>query len=692
MSDALESFLTKTLPSILSEAQKLRNKEDLLIAQNQFKQQVTDAKNAQEEKILNYKNIYKNASENLKSLNAQIEETEEDLADMGIIASNLQKIKVEDQTEGGAEFYQFVNTGLGQKYNRQIQVGNTLIETLNNSQSKVNEAQAYLNDLKDMQKGIQAGEQASRSYFAVPYQEPYIDQETGELVTDPRDITGDQIISREDVILQLEQLFGETKNPNYAPGTPYYEGYIRSGPVLKEAVDAKTKRIELKKKELDLQEAKYNFNKKVENDIRGKSGNNPETFLQLHNNYANIFGAMDISVRSTKNSDLKELNLFDISEIKPYKDVRNFSDPVLLQTIIDPVENNMLKILREYGSGDLEDYIQMYDIAIQSNNLTVANKSLVNIANTAKNNINNRAVVNLKNNKKQSEIKMILKNTLDHYIKLREAMYFAKSPTMINLDSNIAAAAKGIPISQTTTQTRVASKVPGPIKDATSPKDTTIMPAQFDDVPADVSRSLDNLQGVTDLRFLEPFNTKTRSPFAIAEPVDNNLKAVSDKMSIPNVKNLSASNMTRLTKFDEKSGKLKYDIDKSGSVVEVNQAREEADRLATEAFKQIAGGKGNKEEYFKSLFGQFLKDNNIKGYTDKDVMFFVNSIKTDINNNIDENINLNTYTPYPQDAFDNAGDDIFEVFRLNVRTKNNAAYNKYAQIMDLFRQYLIDVL
>tara|TARA_A100001201_G_C4081569_1_gene199115 strand:+ start:11 stop:1015 length:1005 start_codon:yes stop_codon:yes gene_type:complete len=334
----------------------------------------------------------------------------------------------------------------------------------------------------------------------------------------------------------------------------------------------------------------------------------------------------------------------------------------------------------------------MYDIAIQSNNLTVANKSLVNIANTAKNNINNRAVVNLKNNKKQSEIKMILKNTLDHYIKLREAMYFAKSPTMINLDSNIAAAAKGIPISQTTTQTRVASKVPGPIKDATSPKDTTIMPAQFDDVPADVSRSLDNLQGVTDLRFLEPFNTKTRSPFAIAEPVDNNLKAVSDKMSIPNVKNLSASNMTRLTKFDEKSGKLKYDIDKSGSVVEVNQAREEADRLATEAFKQIAGGKGNKEEYFKSLFGQFLKDNNIKGYTDKDVMFFVNSIKTDINNNIDENINLNTYTPYPQDAFDNAGDDIFEVFRLNVRTKNNAAYNKYAQIMDLFRQYLIDVL
>lgn len=56
----------------------------------------------------------------------------------------------------------------------------------------------------------------------------------------------------------------------------------------------------------------------------------------------------------------------------------------------------MLKILREYGNGDIQDYIEMYDIAIQSNNLTVANKSLIDMANTAKNNINNRAFVNLK--------------------------------------------------------------------------------------------------------------------------------------------------------------------------------------------------------------------------------------------------------------------------------------------------------
>ena len=367
MSDPLESFLTKTLPSILSEAQKLRNKEDLLIAQNEFKQQVTDAKNAQEEKILNYKNIYKNASENLKSLNAQIEETEEDLADMGIIASNLQKVSVDSQTPGGQEMFQFVNTGLGQKYNRQIQIGKNLIETLNNSQSKVGEAQAYLNDLKDMQKGIQAGEQASRRYFAVPYQDPYIDQQTGELVTDPRDITGDKIISREDVILQLEQLFGETKNPNYAPGTPYYEGYIRSGPALEEAVDAKTKRVELKKKELDLEEARYDFNKKTEDDIRAKSGNKAETFLQLNNIYGNTFGALDISVKSQRNKALTKLNLFDISEIKPYKDIKNFSNPILLQTIINPVENNMLKILRQYGDGDIATYIGQYDTAIQSN-------------------------------------------------------------------------------------------------------------------------------------------------------------------------------------------------------------------------------------------------------------------------------------------------------------------------------------
>ena len=688
MSDALESFLTKTLPSILSEAQRLRSKEDLLIAQNEFKQQVVDAKNKQEEKILNYKNIYKNASENLKSLNAQIKETEEDLAEMGIIASNLQKVSVDSQTPGGQEMFQFVNTGLGQEYNRQIQVGNTLIETLNNSQSKVNEAQAYLNDLKDMQKGIQAGEQASRSYFAVPYQEPYIDQETGKLVTDPRDITGDQIISREDVILQLEQLFGETKNPNYAPGTPYYEGYIRSGPVLKEAVDAKTKRVDLKKKELELQEARYDFEKKKESDIRAKSGNKPETFLQLHNNFGNAFGALDISVTSPNNSDLKKLNLFDISEIKPYKDVRNFSDPKLLQTIISPVESNMLKILREYGNGDIQDYIEMYDVAIQSNNLTVANKSLIDMANTAKNNINNRAFVNLNNNKKQSQIKMILENTIPHYLMLREAMYFANYPTMINLDSNIKAAAVGVPISQTTTQTRVASKAPDPIKDATSPKDTTIMPAQFDDVPADISRSLDNLQGITDLRFLEPFNTKTRSPFAIAEPVENNLKAVGDKMSIPNVKNLSASNMTRLTKFDEKSGKLKYDVYKSGDVGDVNKAKKETDKLATEAFKQIAGSKGSKEEYFKSLFNQFLKDNNIKGYTGEDVKFFVDSIRVDKDNKINPVADMNFYRAYPSEAISGAKGNV----RLNIRTKNNAAYNKYAQIMDLFRQYLIDVL
>ena len=688
MSDALESFLTKTLPSILSEAQRLRSKEDLLIAQNEFKQQVVDAKNKQEEKILNYKNIYKNASENLKSLNAQIKETEEDLAEMGIIASNLQKVSVDSQTPGGQEMFQFVNTGLGQKYNRQIQVGNTLIETLNNSQSKVGEAQAYLNDLKDMQKGIQAGEQASRSYFAVPYQEPYIDQETGKLVTDPRDITGDQIISREDVILQLEQLFGETKNPNYAPGTPYYEGYIRSGPVLKEAVDAKTKRVDLKKKELELQEARYDFEKKKESDIRAKSGNKPETFLQLHNNFGNAFGALDISVTSPNNSDLKKLNLFDISEIKPYKDVRNFSDPKLLQTIISPVESNMLKILREYGNGDIQDYIEMYDVAIQSNNLTVANKSLIDMANTAKNNINNRAFVNLNNNKKQSQIKMILENTIPHYLMLREAMYFANYPTMINLDSNIKAAAVGVPISQTTTQTRVASKAPDPIKDATSPKDTTIMPSQFDDVPADISRSLDNLQGITDLRFLEPFNTKTRSPFAIAEPVENNLKAVGDKMSIPNVKNLSASNMTRLTKFDEKSGKLKYDVYKSGDVGDVNKAKKETDKLATEAFKQIAGSKGSKEEYFKSLFSQFLKDNNIKGYTGEDVKFFVDSIRVDKDNKINPVADMNFYRAYPSEAISGAKGNV----RLNIRTKNNAAYNKYAQIMDLFRQYLIDVL
>jgi len=140
--------------------------------------------------------------------------------------------------------------------------------------------------------------------------------------------------------------------------------------------------------------------------------------------------------------------------------------------------------------------------------------------------------------------------------------------------------------------------------------------------------------------------------------------------------------------FDEKSGKLKYDVYKSGDVGDVNKAKKETDKLATEAFKQIAGSKGSKEEYFKSLFSQFLKDNNIKGYTGEDVKFFVDSIRVDKDNKINPVADMNFYRAYPPEAISGAEGDI----RGYIRTRNNAAYNKYAQIMDLFRQYLIDVL
>ena len=214
----LTVFMTKTLPELMEESKNYQNKMELLKYQQELKIDLLNAKNANAENIKTTKQQWDVAIKNFDALNKDIAESLDELDEVGIVASNLELLKQEDQTEGGKEFYEFINTGKGTQYNGLVEQGSTMEELLVNLQNKNNEGLVYKRELDMMLEGVAAGERAGLELLA----------------SGLGDYTGDDLVTDADMEKYLEMIA-----PAYKPGTPHYQGFVAAGPSLEEARKAR---------------------------------------------------------------------------------------------------------------------------------------------------------------------------------------------------------------------------------------------------------------------------------------------------------------------------------------------------------------------------------------------------------------------------------------------------------------------
>ncbi len=434
MSDPLLEFVGKTLPNLIEETQKLQSKERLIEKQNNFKLELLKAKEKNKQQVTNLKENLKNTAATLVTTNKEIQKSLDELADFGVVTNNLRKLNPQDQTEGGKELNDETYEDKYYVYNRNVQVGENLGQTVLNTQNKLIEAQNYELQLDEMIQGVKAGELAAERYLAQG--------------TD-LDLTGDDLVSRADLMKYLDSFLAppNESNPNMQPGTPFYQGFIMAGPTLEKAREAKKDNLAIEKTELELKELKdpnIKLNEKI-----------VENAKSFHNIRVKNFSAINKNLRDKEDYPfIYDMKLNDIGKLNVTGEA--FQNPKLIQEIIAPIRENITKIIDKYGDGSTKKQLKAYEEAIQAQNNAAADKIFAEMINNALNKFtnnefpqgNNNAMgpLSLKLDEEDKLAKKIILDHIPHYMYLKKLQEDLTSPHLSSFRKNIRDISKSQPM------------------------------------------------------------------------------------------------------------------------------------------------------------------------------------------------------------------------------------------------------
>ncbi len=439
MSDPLLEFVGKTLPNLIEETQKLQSKERLIEKQNNFKLELLKAKEKNKQQVTNLKENLKNTAATLVTTNKEIQESLDILAGFGVVTNNLRKLNPQDQTEGGKELNDETYEDKYYVYNRNVQVGENLGQTVLNTQNKLIEAQNYELQLDEMIQGVKAGELASERYLAQG--------------TD-LDLTGDNLVSRADLMQYLDNFLTPTPgpvsdkpNPNMQPGSPFYQGFIMAGPTLEKAREARKDNLAIQKTELELKELKdpnIKLNEKI-----------VENAKSFHNIRVKNFSAINKNLRDKENfPSIYDMKLNDVGKLNVTGEA--FENPKLIQEIIAPIRENITKIIDKYGDRSTKKQLKAYEEAIQAQNNAGADKIFVEMINNASNKFTTDNFYIGANNTlgpltsgldEEDEIaKKIILDHIPHYMYLKKLQEDLANPYTLSADRNLRDMKKNLPM------------------------------------------------------------------------------------------------------------------------------------------------------------------------------------------------------------------------------------------------------